>query len=425
MRSQLKNPNHVHGAGLPEPESPKEKGSIAGSTLRYTVETTRLPEPPSVEAAGVLTEQGSAELVRSVTGITFSDPFTALLSDELTFENRTKAAISRITILKGESKMDAESTLYSNLRFFDPSKSRLELQSSRDGDSDKLTVILKNPLNPGEQQTIYMEYVHTFRHIEPGLKGRLDLRTLMSRLLFREPKYDFPFFLGEWSTYVYVQPAPRLQLRIDKIRSIIPSRISTTIGHPERRNALNIRFDGFPKEKAVLEQILLEYWKDRGVAVNTGKLPQVLVKGFEARKWWFAILSRLVPLERVRGFVLRQYRNEIKTVSQEIIDKRKVRVTVRQSLPGSLKIWLYAVFTVAFGSAFLSPSLTVSASVIALLAITRSWLFYEEEMMKPAGNAALTLFILNFLGIFALAVSGKVPYLAYKEAILYFLRLIH
>jgi len=239
-----------------------------------------------------------------------------------------------------------------------------------------------------------------------------------------EPKYDFPFSLGDWSTYVYIQPAPRLQLKLDKIRSIIPGRISTIIGHPEKRNALNIRFSGFPKDTPTHQQILSEYWKVRGVDVNLEKLPQIFVKKFQARKWWFAILSLLIPLEQVRGLVFRHYREEVTTVSDEIIVKRKVRVTLRQSLPGSLKSWLYVVFLVALGSAFLSASFTVSGSAIALLAITRSWLFYEEEMMKRAGYAALALFVLNFLGIAALAVSGMVPYLAYKEAILYFLRWI-
>lgn len=412
---------------MPEPDSSGKAESTSDLDPITRIDSPDVPREQRVVGKGATKVLQGPDVVRSVTSISFSDPFTALLSDELTYENRTASSIDSIEIAKGEHKMDREASreasLLANLKFFDQAKSRLELLPGYGAESDKLTVILKQPIQPRKQQTIYMEYAHTFRHRGPSMKGRLNPRTLLSRMLFKEPKFEFPFHIGQWSTYVNVQPAPRLQLKFDKKRSTVPAIISTRIG-PEQRNALNLRIDRFPKNTTELENILLDFWSERGVEVIPGAFPHFRVKKFQARKWWFAVLSFLVPRKKVKDFVFKHYQEELTTITEQIIDKREVRVRVRQSLPGSLKSWLYVVFVVALGSAFFSPSVTVSASAIALLAITRSWLFYEEEMMKPAGYAALTLFILNFLGIFALAVFGMAPYSAYKEGLAAFLKWI-
>ena len=56
-----------------------------------------------------------------------------------------------------------------------------------------------------------------------------------------------------------------------------------------------------------------------------------------------------------------------------------------------------------------SPVVTVSASVIGLLAVTRSWLFYEEEMMKRAGYLFLLSLALGFTNILGLLVYQNTP----------------
>jgi len=222
---------------LHETDSTGNAKSTAGPSSTPEVDDPIVPPEPRVEPGKeAMKVPQEPSVVRSVTSISFSDPFTALLSDELTYENRTSSTpIDKIEIAKGAYNMDPEASLLANLKFFDSSRSRLELRPGYGEESDKLTEFLKQTIGQEKQQTIYMEYAHTFRHIRPGLKGRVDPRTLPSRLLFREPKFEFPFHLGERSTYVYAQPAPRLQLKFDKNRSTVPSSISTWIG-PERRH---------------------------------------------------------------------------------------------------------------------------------------------------------------------------------------------
>src|SRR5438034_4166924 len=125
---------------LPEANSTGEVKSTMDPSSVSDLDDPSILREPGVEAGKDATKVSQEpNVVRSVTSISFSDPFTALLSDELTYENRTSSPIDKIEIAKGAYEMDPDASLLANLKFFDQSKSRLELRPAYGDDSNKIT----------------------------------------------------------------------------------------------------------------------------------------------------------------------------------------------------------------------------------------------------------------------------------------------
>ena len=353
--------------------------------------------------------QGAVELVRRVVTVGFADPFTAQISEELTFKNSTDKSVKNVEILKRRTEAESgHNALYSNLRFYSADKNRLELLPGNTA-SAGMNLVLKVQIAKDEQQTIYMEYVHSLRRTNAGLAEKMDPKTIARRLLFTEPKYDFPFKLGGWSTYVFVQPAPRLLLQLDRQESIMPAKLMQIIAEPPRRNALYIRFNRFPTDPVEVKGLLEEYWKSRGIIIE---LKESLVRISNVERPWYRIIAKLswIPLlNRLPQALFHRYEKEVASVSRSIVENRQVRTTIRQSIPSGLRFWFYLILMVGVAAGIWSPVVTVSASVIGLLAVTRSWLFYEEEMMKRAGYLFLLSLALGFTNILGLLVYQNTP----------------
>lgn len=368
-------------------------------------------------------------LVRHVWNATFTDPFTAQVVSELTYQNESAEPIELIEISKAIQPVQDYAPgqpapgqpLFSNLRFYSSERSRLELLQSGAGELGVLRIKLPQSMREGEQRTIYMEHTYAF---EPErTQGSPHLLSVVPRLLFEEPEYVTVFVLPDsGSTYVFIQPAPKLSLEIDKDRSIIPESseengLAQVIAHPPLRNAIYVRYGPYPRETSGVTLMLSEYWKNRGFILAPDEFPRTRIQRVNTRplKWveGFArrtegfdlllsfLLSRL-RRKRVRFSLLRilhqKYEKRVEERSKPLLEARTV-ISFRQTLPKGLKRWIYAVLLVGFATGLVSPEVTIDAPVVALLAVTRSWLFYEERMMKRAGYAILIAVVLNTLSM--------------------------
>lgn len=344
-----------------------------------------------------MTYGSGLDLIRQIFSIDIVEPFLYNATWELTYFNRGRRSTENIIIEKDPD------TIFANLKFYEYGGRRLEIASTRmrrspPTPSREIEILLHRPIHAMKQRTIIMCYEEPYRTRPEGRwKDRI-------KLLFNEPHYLFTIRLRRCNTYFYVTPPPKLRLDFmheESLQGLRPDEDYRIHYEPNpqgreagRRNALFIRIE----EKAFLKLLTLkvvEMLEERGYRVEQLN-PPILKKDGED-----------IPEEETREV--------IEKASEEARRELKVDVNVRIRLPSALKWWFRFVWVVGLISIFASTDIKVSGAVAALIITTRSWLFYEEEIMKLAGFWFLAELIGNLVNIFLIALGslGILPQFGY------------
>jgi len=340
----------------------------------------------------------SLDVTRQVLHANIIEPFLCKMTQEYTYCNNRTSSFQSIIIIKDKDQV------FGNLAFSDFKKNRLEINARIPRDDFHIEVILPELFKPKFQKTITMTYDEPYRGEEKP-KGKIASfkQKIRSLRLFREPEYSFRIELGEYRTYFYITPPPKLRLEFLKKSSLKELEEDSDYeihdepepdGHNQarKRNALFIRFpDIIPK---VTTQIL----EDMGFSAQIPprhRIPKLTKDG------------EIVSPDRTNKLIQEARQ---KAFQSPLL---YTNVDVRINLSPNLKKWFYFVFAIGFLSLLFSPSIYVTGAIVALLITTRSWLFYEEDIMKGAGFWFLILLLFNVLNMGIFALGLVFPHLKY------------
>ena len=341
-------------------------------------------------------EPKEPELKRVVLNLTFEDPHVIKAELEQTWYNPNESDGVRMIELAKQ-----EHPYFSNLSVYDRQRRRLEIISS--GNTRKPNAIIVDtidPVKPHEYYSVYSEYFLSY-----------DRLPLKPTLLFEKPVYSFPLPLGDFTRYLTVKPPPKILIKLDSKGTFLSDLMPhTIIDSPPKRNAVFVRFGRLNITKDLETQFL----RQRLQKIQL-KSTVELIDGQTYVKVRTAVLIRIAEslpgpiksqISRSRLAKLLRHHISIKEerlYKREDAKRKEATVAVSLHIPGSLRAWFWTVFLFGLIIGLISPSMVASASMVTLLAVTRSWLFYEERMMRNAGVAFVGLAALNLIGFLVLA----------------------
>jgi hypothetical protein len=353
------------------------------------------------------------ELKRIVLTAIFSDPDVATLRVEQTWLNPKGSP----NVRKIELAMDGE--FFSNLTVHDSQNRSLEITPSDMASSPGLIEIKAiDPIKEGALFTVFLEYT-----ISRGRPASPLIRE--GGVLFRNPVYAFDAPLGTFTRWVYIQPPPKLLIELDDVASFLPGRgaITRVLEEPPETNSILVKFERVEKDDlTVYAHFVQEFLRKIGFVTSVRYEDGKIRVDFRSPVSKF---SRLLPSRFrsvARRVLYRRYterRFEDRAIAKVTAEVRKMEiktavVAVSLHLPRPLRAWFWAVIALSVYVGLFSPGAIISGSVITLLAVTRSWLFYEEKMMRRAGYVFAGLLVLNILNMALVLLTSK-PIAGFEE----------
>lgn len=335
------------------------------------------------------------ELERVVTNLVFDDPYIIRVRTEQTWRNTSGSLpAQRIELERSEF------AYFSNLKVFDRQGRRLEvIPSEVTKKPDLVEIDTIDQIPPGAFYSVYIEHTEAYENLP-----------FKFALLFKKPTYSFQLPLGSFTRYIYVQPPSRvlvkLALRESFLSKLLPYQV---IDSPPKRNAIFLRFSRFSFTPQIEAALLKERLSRSGLRGDVWLADSEIRIEFSQ--------ARILKLLRVIPGPLKTFGDKLPLIGK--IQKRltiKVRrifereyalrkmasVAVSLHLPFALRMWFWLAVIVGLIVGIAGASPIASTSAITLLAVTRSWLFYEEKMMRNAGIVFVVLLLTNIINLLSL-----------------------